>query len=132
VTAAVRSQRARALAAVVLTATLLQGCGGGDEPATSGASVTEAPPASKPASGDALITIRNFAYVPKTLTVQAGQKITVVNVDRAPHTITAGDGTFDSGELAQDQSASFSVSEPGEHTYICDLHQYMTGQIIVR
>ncbi|MFI7413591.1 plastocyanin/azurin family copper-binding protein [Streptomyces sp. NPDC049627] len=37
--------------------------------------------------------MKDFAFSPATLTVQAGQKITVINEDSAAHTVTASEGT---------------------------------------
>ena len=105
--------------AVLVLAAALAGCGKDAE---------------VPASGEAAvpaITIQNFAFVPPTLRVIRGQQITVTNQDEAPHTITAVDGSFDSGNLAAGESITFVLAAPGTTAYICDLHQYMKGSIDV-
>jgi plastocyanin len=94
------------------------GAGGGDPVAIS------APPAT--------IVVSNFAYGPASLSVAPGTKITVVNQDRAPHTVTARDKSFDTGTIAGGQRGEFTApSSPGTHPYICTIHPYMTGVLIV-
>ncbi|HUR74885.1 MAG TPA: cupredoxin domain-containing protein, partial [Sporichthya sp.] len=77
------------------------------------------------------ITIQNFKFSPPTLTVKLGQTIEVVNLDSADHTLTADDGSFDSGTLKKGQRYTFTPKEAGTYTYVCDIHQYMTGTITV-
>ena len=84
-----------------------------------------------PTAGATRIVIENFKFVPDALTVTAGAKITVENRDQIPHTITARDGAFDSGNMAGGQTYEFSVKEPGEYPYFCEIHEYMTGRITV-
>lgn len=114
----------RLLFGVVLAAALT-GCGGDD-------SADPAPVADAPASGEAQIDIENFRYAPPTLTVTPGQQVTVTNLDEAPHTLTTADDSIDSGDLGEGQSFMFTApDEPGTVPYICDLHQYMKGEIVV-
>jgi plastocyanin len=87
-------------------------------------------PAAAPA-GTVMLTIKNFVFSPNVLTVKVGQTIDVVNLDSAPHTVTADDGSFDSGTLEQGQHYTFTIKTAGTFTYICDIHQYMTGTIKV-
>lgn len=116
------SRRIDAGVLVVVLAAALVGCGE-DDTASAPPSGGGAPPS---------IAIRNFAFVPAELAALRGQGITVTNEDKAPHTITAVDGSFDSGELAQGQSFTFAPVSPGTVNYICDLHQYMKGTLTVR
>lgn len=81
-------------------------------------------------SGDA-VTISGFTYSPATLTVASGAEITVTNEDEAVHTLTAKDKSFDTGNLAQGQSASVTIEGSGEIPYFCTIHEYMTGVIRV-
>ena len=60
------------------------------------------------------VTIRNFAFVPSSLTVAPGTAITVTNQDRAPHTMTARNRAFDSGTIPGGQSGQITApSTPG-------------------
>jgi len=78
------------------------------------------------------VVIENFSFVPATLTVKAGTKVTWVNRDDVPHTATETDKRFNSKTLDTDDQFDFTFSEPGTYNYFCALHPKMTGQIIVK
>src|SRR4051812_8488202 len=75
------------------------------------------------------VVIKDFAFSPATLRVSAGATVAVTNDDGAAHTLTADDGTFDSGRLDGGQRATITIDEPGTYAYHCDIHNYMTGVI---
>ena len=77
------------------------------------------------------VTIENFTYTPETVRVKAGTVITWTNNDAEAHSASADDGSFDTGLMERGQSASVTLTEPGEYTYHCSLHPNMTGKIIV-
>jgi plastocyanin len=78
------------------------------------------------------IVIKNFVFSPAEITVAPGAVIMVDNQDSAPHTVTAKDKTFDTGNLAGNQRGSITAPmKPGGYPYICDIHQYMTGTLTV-
>jgi plastocyanin len=79
------------------------------------------------------IVISNFAYGPLSLTVAPGTKITVMNKDQAPHTVTANDKSFDTGTIFGGQQGEMTApTKPGTYPYTCTIHQYMTGTLIVK
>jgi plastocyanin len=80
------------------------------------------------------VAIDNFTYSPAVLTVAAGTKVTWVNRDDVPHTVTspAKPRVLDSGTLDTDQSFSHVFSNPGTYEYFCAVHPKMTGKIIVK
>ena len=78
------------------------------------------------------VVIENFSFVPATLTVKPGTKVTWVNRDDVPHTATDTDKRFNSKTLDTDDQFDFTFSEPGTYNYFCALHPKMTGQIIVK
>ena len=87
----------------------------------------------QPANVDANeIVIQNFAFVPSTLTVKAGEKVTWVNRDDEPHTATATDKRFNSKTLENGDRFSMEFTQPGIYKYYCALHPKMTGQVIVK
>ena len=53
------------------------------------------------------------------------------NHDPAEHAVTAENGGFDSGTLAQGTSFATTFDQPGEYRYICALHPGMKGRVIV-
>jgi plastocyanin len=78
------------------------------------------------------IEIKDYAFTPATLTVAAGTTVTWTNSDAVPHTATASDGTFDSGNLNPGQSFSFTFPTPGSFPYVCQYHAGMQGTIVVQ
>lgn len=97
----------------------LGGCGGG-----------AGEQADAPGKG-AEIVITNFVYSPSPAEVRAGQPVTVTNEDSSVHTLTVPGG-IDSGSLTQGKSFTFTPTEAGTVDYLCDIHQYMKGRIVVR
>lgn len=83
------------------------------------------------AQDEVAIEIRDFEFSPATLEVPVGTTVTWTNVGEAPHTATADDGSFDSGELGNGGSFSFTFEEAGEFAYHCDIHGRMTATIVV-
>jgi plastocyanin len=74
------------------------------------------------------------AYTPDPVTVVVGINNTIkwVNNDNAPHTVTANDASFDSGNVAQGQSFTFTFTTPGTYHYHCIYHPWMIGTVIVK
>jgi plastocyanin len=77
-------------------------------------------------------------YEPAEVTVEAGETITWKNEDTAIHTATSGenatpDGKFDTSLVSPGQSSKPQAmpSEPGEYSYFCTLHPWMTGTVTV-
>ena len=49
-----------------------------------------------------------------------------------PHTVTAADGSFDSGQIPSGNAVSFvAPSAPGTYQFVCTIHPSMQGQLIV-
>ena len=72
-------------------------------------------------------------YSPVTITVIIGQNNTVsfVNKDNVVHTVTADDGSFDSGNMAAGATWTNTFTTPGTFTYHCIYHSWMKGTVIV-
>ena len=78
------------------------------------------------------IEIKDFAFNPQTLTVNAGDKVTWINRDEEPHTIVSVEKQFKkSSALDTDQEFTITTSAPGTYTYFCSVHPKMTGTIVV-
>ena len=84
------------------------------------------------AASPVTVTIDNFAFAPATLTVTAGTTVTWKNDDDSPHRIADKNGTFKSAALDTDDTFSHTFATPGEYPYICTIHPYMIGKIIVK
>jgi plastocyanin len=79
-----------------------------------------------------VITIDNFTFSPKELTVAVGTTVKWVNHDDIPHTIVQKKTTFRSKALDTDDSYSFTFTSAGDFDYFCGLHPHMVGKVIVR
>ena len=79
-------------------------------------------------AADHAVQITGFKFSPASLSVAAGDTITFTNMDGAPHTATANDGSFDTGRLNKGQSATVTV-EAGNHDYKCNFHPSMKGTV---
>ncbi len=91
-----------------------------------------------PSAGNAAIALQGGAYVPSTLTILRGTRVTWLNNDPFLHTVSSGVpgvlGTiFRSDPLGQGQSFSFTFTNPGTFPYFCEIHgSAMTGTINVQ
>ncbi len=80
------------------------------------------------------------AYDPIDLTVAVGATVRWTNLDGVAHTVTSGtsdgavvspDGMFDSGFLNQDDTFTYTFTEPGTYPYFCTPHPWMQGTVTV-
>jgi len=86
-----------------------------------------------PAAGSGgQISIKDFAFTPASLSIEVGDSVTWTNGDGAAHSIKSGGQTFDSPDkIDQAKSFSFTFTTAGTFTYICGIHQYMKGTVVV-
>ena len=79
-----------------------------------------------------VVTIDNFTFSPKEITVAVGTTVKWVNHDDIPHTVVEKKTTFRSKALDTDDSYSFTFASAGSFDYFCGLHPHMVGKIIVQ
>lgn len=79
------------------------------------------------------------AFEPEQISVPVGTTVTWDNTSYSAHTVTAEDGSFDSGSdparwLQSEQKYSFTFSRPGTYRYYCIPHQQigMIGTVVVQ
>ena len=113
------SQHIRRWGAVALVAAALLGGTGSAAAAPSAVSIADGP------------QIAAYQFSPDTFQVSVGDTVTWTNTGDQPHTITAADGSFDSGLIAPGQSFSFAFQAPGAYTYACAPHPWMKGTVTV-
>lgn len=78
------------------------------------------------------IEIKDFKYAPGTLTVKAGEKVNVTNMDSAGHSVTADDGSFDSGIVSSGTPGTFTApTKPGTYAFHCIPHPSIVGTLVV-
>ncbi len=80
----------------------------------------------------ARIEVKDFMFMPATLTVNAGTEVSWINKDDEPHTVVSDTGLFRSGALDTDESFSFKFDKPGIYRFTCSIHPRMVGTIIVK
>jgi plastocyanin len=71
------------------------------------------------------------AFSPLMLDVLTGDTVNWPNDSARPHTVTADDGSFDSGRIVVRDSFAQRFDGPGAFPYHCTLHPSMTGEIDV-
>ncbi len=79
------------------------------------------------------VTIEGFQFKPNTVTVKRGTRLTFVNKDATPHTVTPEKGAkfTGTGRLQKNDSKSVTFNQVGEQNYFCEIHPSMKGKIIV-
>ena len=77
------------------------------------------------------VEIEGFRFTPNRLEVSVGDTITWINRDIAPHTATATDGGWNTGELVKDAEASITVAAGMETTYFCAFHPMMKARLSI-
>ena len=82
------------------------------------------------AGRDGNVLVRGMAFNPPEVHIRPGGHVTWQFNDRAPHTVTADNNSFDSGERG---SGEFRLhfGEPGTYSYHCAIHPEMKGRVIV-
>src|SRR6266853_1773062 len=89
-------------------------------------------PAALASTGGARVSIANFAFAPATLSVAAGETVTWVNNDGAPHGLGYKDGAKGVNPLLSGASFSRTFDKPGTYDYVCSVHPFMSGRVVVR
>ncbi|MEA2385617.1 MAG: hypothetical protein QOH72_5588 [Solirubrobacteraceae bacterium] len=69
--------------------------------------------------------------VPQHLDVLVGDTVMWSNDSVRTHTVTADDGSFDSGRFGPSQTYTRAFSAPGHIPYHCVLHPFITGDVDV-
>ena len=65
--------------------------------------------------------------------VVPGATMHVTNEDSVTHTLTATGGQFNTGDIGSGQTKTFTApTKAGTYHYICNIHQYMMGTIVVK
>ena len=77
------------------------------------------------------VFIKDMAFTPATITVNAGTTIKWTNKDAVAHTVTSTGGLFDSGNFGNGSTYSHQFNDAGSYNYVCTLHPTMTGTVIV-
>lgn len=122
-----RTRGTRALLTVVAATAALTACSAdtgvesGAESGAAGAALAEGTP----------YVVEDYSFPP--LAVAPGQVVEVVDKDGEPHTLTATDGSFDTGSFEAGDPGRFTApSKAGTYAFTCTIHPSMTGTLTVR
>jgi plastocyanin len=94
------------------------------------ASFAVAAPGASAATGSVHVEFQ--AFDPSSLDVLPGETVEWSNVSTRRHTVTADDGSFDSGDLFGGDHFSWTFNTTGSFSYHCRIHAGMTGEVDVR
>jgi plastocyanin len=139
-----RPGRRRALAVLVaVLATSAIACGSDATGSGAASSSTTAPATSTTAPTTAPTTqvrpvvpgqvdMIDYELLPPTITIAAGESVTWLNGDDVDHFMLTEDGTtVDSGPILPGEAYAATLTTPGTYPYYCDIHNAMTGTIVV-
>jgi plastocyanin len=73
-------------------------------------------------AGEASVTALDDTFAPETVEVSPGSTVTWTHRGKSPHSITADDGSFDSGRLDPGDRFSYTFEDEGSHAYHCIYH----------
>jgi plastocyanin len=82
------------------------------------------------------VVARDDFFDAEVVRVSVGTQVEWLNVGRNPHTVTADDGSFDSGDMQDGAEFSWTFDQPGVYRYYCRYHGGaggvgMAGMIVV-
>jgi plastocyanin len=78
-----------------------------------------------------VVTIDNFAFAPRSVTLPKGTTVRWVNRDDIPHLVVCTGVGFRSKALDTDDFTEFRFDRAGRFEYFCGLHPHMTGVVVV-
>lgn len=136
-------RRWRAVGLAVVLATGLAACGDDDDGDVDAADTTSSSASGSAGSDEAYgdrsggddatgsaVMAKDFAFTDAT--AAAGAEVAFENDDDVPHTLTADDGAFDTGNVEGGSSEAVTApSEPGDYSFHCEIHPSMTGTLTV-
>lgn len=77
------------------------------------------------------VSIKNFAFSVTSLSIAKGTTVTWTNNDAATHTVTADDGSFDSGNIPTGGTFSHTFTTAGTVAYHCTIHTGMKANVVI-
>jgi plastocyanin len=76
--------------------------------------------------------VQDFMFRPARLEIAAGTTVVWTNGGQVIHTVTAEDGSFDSGPIEAGGRRAITFSRPGTFLFHCTPHPFMRGEVVVR
>lgn len=89
-------------------------------------------PISARSSGAGDVAIDGFAFSPAILTVDKATEVTWTNKDSVSHSVVFGPASTKSPTMSKGQTFSHRFDQAGTFAYVCGVHAYMKGQVVVK
>ena len=89
-------------------------------------------PEATPSAQRVEVIISKLSFQPASIIVGKGSTIVWRNQDTVSHTVTAGDGSFNSGTIVAGDTFVQRFDKVKTYTYSCSIHPEMKGTIIVK
>ncbi len=85
-------------------------------------------------AGVVVVKIEGLVYEPSEVEVSPGNTVRWVNEDPAEHKVTSEEegGSLRSDVFGEGGSFQHAFDEPGEPAYLCEVHPFMKGIVVVR
>ncbi len=77
------------------------------------------------------VSIDNFTFAPKSISIKAGTRVEWTNHDDIPHTVVEVNQKFKSKVLDTNDTFVQEFAKAGTYKYYCSLHAHMTGEVQV-
>jgi amicyanin len=87
--------------------------------------------AADPATSAGEVGIANFKFTPATVTIKVGDTVGWTNHDDIGHTVSFAGPGINSKVLQRNDHFSHAFDAPGTYTYICSIHPFMHGTVVV-
>ncbi len=113
-----------------MSGTVLVAAAGAPAPTVAPTPIPTAPPRPAVPPGAVVVDVDDNTFTPATLNIATGTKVTFANIGRAPHTVTASDGSFNA-VLSKGSTFEHVFHRPGTYRYVCSFHTGMRGVIVV-
>jgi plastocyanin len=84
------------------------------------------------ATEGAQVVIDNFTFAPTPLTVRVGTTVTWANHDDMPHSIVCPALNMRSHPMDSDETFTYKFEQAGTYNYVCGLHPFMQGRVVVQ
>jgi plastocyanin len=109
-----------------LAVLLAVGLVGRDDTGRSGAAAAASAP-----SGANAVTVQQFQFEPREVTVTAGAEVVWANQDAFDHSIVDRGDAFRGDPFGTGENFARTYDEPGTYEYFCGIHNSMTGTVVV-
>ncbi len=78
-----------------------------------------------------IIEIHKMKFQTKLLGVKIGDTVTWINKDIVPHTATAKDKSWDTGQLKKGESFTLTITDQTSLDYFCFYHRQMKAKLVL-